>query len=195
MRKIEVPGEESRVPKFAIVIIILLVAGIVVLVILMGLQQPSSTQAGYVEFGTVTEELIPDEDFVINFNNATLYVPRAAIQLAGSITIFPREPNLFSNAGEPGWSRPLVIEIEYRDEAGNPYAKVTFSMPIQICFKVTQERWLDYLNRQDAYQVQHYADERDPPRWEPLPMLMFPDRNELCGETDHLSIFALAIKE
>ena len=189
------PGEDARVPKFVTVIIILLIAGIIALVILMGLQQPGSTQAGFVESGIVTEEFIPDEDLVINFNNATLYVPRAAIQLAGNITIFPREPNLFSNASDSGWFRPLVIEIEYRDEAGILYSEATFSMPVQVCFKVTQERWLDYLYRQDEYQVQRYADKRNPPRWEPLPMVTFPDRNELCGETDHLSIFALAIKE
>ena len=53
---------------------------------------------------------------------------------------------------------------------------------------------MDYLYRQDDYQVQRYEEDQDPPRWEPLPMVTYPERTELCGETDHLSLFALAIK-
>ena len=77
----------------------------------------------------------------------------------------------------------------------NAYPEVIFPVPAQICFKITQERWLDYLFRQDEYLVQYYAEEQDPPRWVTLPMVTYPERNELCGQTDHLSLFALAIKD
>ena len=196
MYKLENPGGEPRVPKFAIAFIVLLVAGIIVLGVLIGSQQPaSSIQAGYGEFDIATEELTHDGNLAVGANNVTLYVPRAAIRLTGSIIIFPREPNLFPNAGEPGWSRPLVVNVEYRDENGVPYSDATFSIPVDICFKITRARWSDYLLRPDEYQVQHYAEDQNPPRWEPLPLAPYPERNELCGKTYHLSLFALAIKE
>jgi hypothetical protein len=196
MNTFEPLGERRPVPKLARILIILLIVSVIALVILMGLQQPdSSTQNGSVEFVIATQELTSGEDLVIGVNNATLYVPRAAVELAGSIVIFPREPNLFSMAGEPEWLRPLVVNIEYRDEAGTPYTDVTFSMPVQMCFKMIPDRWKDYTNNPDDYRVQYYAEEQDPPRWESLlPMQAYPERSELCGETNHLSLFALATK-
>ena len=195
MHKLEMPGEEARVPKFAIVAIILLVAGIIVLVVLIGSQQPdSSTQAGYVEFGIVTEELTYDEDLVVGVNNATLYLPGDAINIAGSISIFPRAPNLFSPPGETKWIRPLVVNVEFRDVQGKPVQHITFVKPAEICFKITKERWEDYTRHPNEYEVQTYSEEKDPPIWEPLTIVTHPDRSQLCGQTDHFSIFALATK-
>jgi hypothetical protein len=189
-------GERQPVPKLAIALIILLLLSVIALVFLIGSNPPdSSTQSGSVEFVIATQELTTGDDLVIGVNNATLYVPRAAVELAGSIVIFPREPNLFPVAGEPEWFRPLVVNIEYRDEAGKPYPEVTFSIPVQICFKITPDRWKDYTDNPDDFQVQHYAEKQDPPRWVSLsPKQAYPDRRELCGETNHLSLFALATK-
>jgi hypothetical protein len=189
-------GERRPIPKLAIALIILLIIGVIALVIIIGSQSPdSSTQNGSTEFVIATQELASGGDLVISVNNATLYVPRAAIELAGSIIIFPREPNLFPVAGEPEWFRPLVVNIEYRDEAGKPYPEVIFSNPVQICFKITPDGWKDYTDNPDDFQVQHYSEEQEPPRWVSLtPKQAYPDRRELCGETDHLSLFALATK-
>jgi hypothetical protein len=189
-------GEKRSTPKFARILIILLIISVIVLVILIGLNPPdSSTQSGSVEFVIATQELTTGKDFVISASNTTLYVPRSAVQLAGSIVIFPREPNLFPMAGEPEWFRPLIVNIEYRDEAGKPYPEVTFSEPVQICFKIIPDRWKGYEDNPDDFQVQYYAEEQDPPRWVSLaPFQAYPERNELCGQTDHLSLFALATK-
>ena len=195
MYKLEVPGERSRVPKLAIVIIILLVVGIFALVILMGLQQPdSSTQNGSVEFVIATEELSSGKDIIVSMENVTLYVPKDAISSGGTISITPRPPNLFSSAEQIKWSRTLIVNVEYRNEAGAITTLSTLSKPFLICFKVTPERWQDYLSRQGEYQVQYYAEEKEPSTWEPISMVTFPERYELCGETDHFSLFALAIK-
>jgi len=195
MYKLETPGERSRVPRLAIVIIILLVVSILALVILMGLQQPeSSTQAGSAEFAIATQEFAPGEDIVIGVNNASLYLPGDAINVAGSISIFPRAPNLFSPPGETKWIRPLVVNVEFRDGQGKPVQHITFAKPAEICFKITKERWEDYTRHPNEYEVQTYSEEKDPPIWEPLAMVTHPDRNQLCGQIDHFSLFALATK-
>lgn len=195
MYKLEVPEEEPRVPKLAIVIIILLIVGVISLVVYMGLQKPdSSTQAGSVEFAIATQELAPGEDIVIGVNNSTLYLPGDAINLPGSIAIFPRAPNLFPTPGDTRWIRTLVVNVEFRDGDGKPVQQVTLAKPAEICFKITKERWEDYTRHPDEYEVQIYSEEKDPPLWEPLPMTAYPERSELCGQVDHLSIFALATR-
>jgi hypothetical protein len=196
MYKLESPEERRPVPKVAVIMTLLLVVGIIALVIIMGLQQPdSSTQDGAIEFVIATEELTSGEEIIISVSNATLYVPRDAINLAVTISISPRPPNLFSLAEQSEWSRTLVVNVEYRNEEGTPYPLVTLSKPFLICFKVTNERWQDYLSHQDEYQVHYYAEELEPPGWQPIPMLTHPERNELCGQTDHFSLFALAVKK
>ena len=183
-------------PRFAVIMIIFLAMSLFVLVILTGSQRPdSSTRNDSIEFVIATEELTTGEDLAISVSTATLYVPKDAIDAAGTISITPLPPNLFSIADQNEWSRTLVVNVEYRNEKKTPYTLVTLTKPFLICFKVIDERWKDYLNRQDEYQVQYYAEGQDPPRWEPLPMLTYPERNELCGQTDHFSLFALAIKK
>jgi hypothetical protein len=196
MNEIDLLGEKRPTPKFARAFIIILVISVIALVVLIGSQKPdSSTQDGANEFVIATEELASGQELVIGINNATLYVPKDALNLAGTITISPRPPNLFSLAEQSDWSRTLVVNVEYRNEAGTPYPLVTLSKPFQICFKVTSERWQDYTKRPDEYQVQYYNEEQESPGWEPVPMVTHPERNELCGEVDHFSLFALAIKK
>ncbi len=195
MYKLESPGERSTVPKLAIVIIILLIVGIIALVIFMGLQKPdSSTQAGSIEFAIATQEFNAGEDLVVGISNATFYLPQGALTVAGRIAIFSRPPNLFSTPGDTKWIRPLVVNVEFQNEAGTPVPHVTFTKPAEICFKITKERWEDYTRHPNEYEVQTYSEEQDPARWEPLPMVTYPERSQLCGQTDHLSLFALATK-
>jgi hypothetical protein len=174
---------------------ILLVVSVIALVVLIGSQRPdSSTQAGSTEFVIVTQQVTSGENIVISVNNATLYVPGDAINIPGSIAIFPREPNLFTISSDTKWMRPLVVNVEFRDGEGKPVSHITFAKPAEICFKITVERWADYTQHPDEYQVQTYAEEKTPPVWETLTLVTHPDRSQLCGQTDHLSVFALATK-
>jgi hypothetical protein len=195
MYKLDMPEAEPKVPKFAIIVIILLVVGVIALILLIGSQRPdSSTQAGSMEFAIVTQQVTANDDIVIGVNNATLYLPAGAIDVPGSLAIFPREPNLFTVSNNTNWARPLVVNVEFRDEAGKPVSGITFTKPAEICFKITEERWQDYTQHPDEYQVQTYAEEKDPPVWEPLTLITHPERSQLCGQTDHFSLFALATK-
>jgi hypothetical protein len=115
--------------------------------------------------------------------------------VAGNISITFRESNLFATAGGLEWIRPEVVNVEYRNSEGAPYSQITFAQPIEICFAVTPEQWQDYNERQQGYQVQFYAEQQDPPRWESLPGKSYAERLQICGLTDHLSLFALAIQQ
>ena len=196
MYNTNLPGEETtRVPKLATGLIILLIVSVIVLVVLIGLQRPdSSTQAGEVEFAIATQAFASGEELIIGINNVTLYVPRDALNMAGSIAIFPREPNLFTVSDNPTWIRPLVVNVEFRGGNGTPVPTVTLTKPAEICFKITQERWADYTQHPGEYEVQAYSENKDPPIWEALSLATHPERYQLCGETNHLSLFALATK-
>jgi len=195
MYKLDIPEPGPRIPKFVRVTMILLVVSVIVLVVLIGLQRPdSSTQAGSMEFVIVTQEVTAGKDIVIGVNNATLYLPAGAINVPGNLAIFPREPNLFTASGDKRWARPLVVNVEFRDGEGKPVPNITFTKPAEICFKITAERWADYTRHPDEYQVQTYVEEKSPPAWEPLTMVTYPDRSQLCGQIDHFSLFALATR-
>jgi len=195
MYKLDMPEARSRTPRAALIIIILLVVSVIALVILIGSQRPdSSTQAGTFEFAIATQVIASGEDLVVGINNATLYLPKDAIGISGSIAIFPREPNLFTSPNDTKWSRPLVVNVEFRDANGKPLTNVPFTKPAEICFKITKERWADYTRHPDEYEVHTYAEDKNPPAWEPLALVTHPDRFQLCGETDHFSLFALATK-
>lgn len=196
MYEIEMPDEKPRVPMFAIAIIAVLIVGIIALFVLIGLQKPdSSIQDGSVEFAIATQEFDLSEDIVIGINNVTLHMPRDAIAEAGRISITSRPPDLFSTSGDIKWMRPLVVNIEFHNIGGILISNLILTKPAEICFKVTQEEWANYTLHQNEYEVQTYAEELDLPRWEPLPIKAYPERNELCGETNHLSLFALAIEK
>ena len=195
MYKLDMPEAEPKVPKFAIIVIILLMVGVIALILLIGSQRPdSSTQAGSMEFAIVTQQVTANDDIVIGVNNATLYLPDGAIDVAGSLAIFPREPNLFTDSNDSKWARPLVVNVEFRNAEGKPVPNITFSKPAEICFKITKDRWTDYTRHPDEYEVQTYAEEQEPPAWEPLSMVTYPERSQLCGQVDHFSLFALATK-
>jgi hypothetical protein len=195
MYKLDMPDEEPKMPKFAIISIVVLVVSVIALVLLIGSQRPdSSTQAGSMEFTIVTQAVSAGADTVIGVNNATLYLPAGAIDVPGSLAIFPREPNLFTESGNTQWARPLVVNVEFRDTEGKPVTNITFTKTAEICFKITKDRWADYTRHPDEYQVQTYAEEKAPPVWEPLSMVTHPEMSQLCGQVNHFSLFALATK-
>ncbi len=187
--------EPPIVPRIAIVTTVILMASMIVLVIVQGLRKPvSSTQDGSIEFVQSIEEVVPGQDITVSVNNVTVHVPKDATNMPGSIFLIPREPNLFAAAGDLQWTRPQVVNVEYQDGKGTPYPYVVFSNLIQICFRVTEQQWRDYARRPVAYQVQYYAEEKNPPHWELLRMEANPETFQLCGQTNHLTLFALAIK-
>ncbi len=185
--------EQSIVSRFALVVIVMLAVSMITLILIQRLKpSDSSTQDGSIDFEHNLEEFTPGQAITASVGNITVYVPEDSTNLKGNISIIPREPNMFASAGEAEWNRPQIVNVEFQTSEGATH--VTFSNPIQICFSMTEEQWPDFLRQPDRFQVQYYAEEKNPPVWEPLPVTNYPDRLQLCGQTYHLSIFALAIK-
>jgi hypothetical protein len=154
---------------------------------------PASTSNIPVEAAPVTKEIIPGEDMVLSLGDLTLYLPKGATSQPGYISMIPGEPNLHASASDAGWIRPTVVNIEYRNHQGRPVAGISFYKPASICFQFEKELWQDYTRRPDAYQVEYYAESLFLSRWLPLQTTANPESHQLCGQTYHLSLYALAI--
>jgi hypothetical protein len=188
------PEDKSFAQKISMIFIVILTVSVITLVYLIGLKQPySSTQDGSIEFAQATQEFTPGQDMTISVTNVIVYVPKDATDLMGKFSIIKRESDLISAVDGSKWYRPLVVNVEYLNGSGVPYREVNFINPIQICFKLNREQFRDYNKRPTDFLVQYYAEEQNPPRWENLVIVSNSDKSQLCGLTDHLSLFALAV--
>jgi hypothetical protein len=194
MNGIEQQGGKPAFPSFGIFLIGFLAVIMLPLIILVMLQSPTSRQQEAVAFVQIPQKQNNEQEIIVSADKATLYVPEDATDLTGNFVISPRKPDLYSFASEAEWSRPIVVDIEYRNAEGVNYPGITFSKPVSICFTLTLEQWEDFSQRPDDFQVQHYDEKQSPSRWVSLPRTKDPDGYELCGQTDHFSIYALAIK-
>ncbi|MGE5251525.1 MAG: hypothetical protein ACM3QS_15090 [Bacteroidota bacterium] len=193
--KFKKPREEPGTPRLAILVTILLIGSIIAVVVMQGSARPdSSTQAGAIEFAQSTQQVTPGQAMTITAGTVTVYLPQNATRSPGTVSIIPREPNLYPTAGDIAWSRPQIVNIEFRDAASTPYPDITFSLPAEVCFQLTQNQWGDYTQRPSNYQVQYYAETRNPPQWLPLTTTTHPQQAQICGQTNHFTLFALAIK-
>jgi hypothetical protein len=193
MYDIKPPSGKLSVPKPWVIIMIVLTA--FPLIILIITQQPDArVQPEAAEFVQIPQKNNTDQEIVVSTDEVILYVPKDAFDLTGSFVILPRQPNLFSYASEPDWARPIVVDIQYRNEEGVHFPGITFSEPVSICFPLTQEQWGDFKQRPNDFQVQYFDNGQYPFRWISLFITIDPDQYELCGQTDHLSLYALAIK-
>jgi hypothetical protein len=187
--------DEPGTPRIAVVVLGLLLIGIVALVILQGRTKPvSSTQAGSILAAQATQQVTLGQPTTVNVGTITVYVPANATKTAGTVVIIPREPNLYPVAGEIGWNRPQVVNIEFRNTSSTPQPQVTLAQPAEVCFQLTSNQWNDYTQKKDSYQVQYYDESQTPARWVPLPLTTHPQQAQICGQTSHFSLFALAIK-
>jgi hypothetical protein len=193
MYKIDLP-EENPIPKYArLGIISLIVVTITFVLMLASRHNVSTIQPAPVKAKQVTEDIVPDKDITLGNELVTIFIPKGATDLSGNLSIIPLEANLFPEAGAAGWTHPAVVKIQFKDGNGVLAPTVNFSQPVLVCFKLNQAQMQDYEARVTAYQIQYYADSLRVPRWVPLPLYAYPDRLQLCGATNHFSIFALSV--
>ena len=189
------PPARRGTPRFAIIIAFLLMATLIALVIRQGLLRPeSSTQSGAIQYVQSTQEVTPGQALTVTAGTVSVFIPQGATTQPGTIAIIPREANLFPTAGDTVWTRPQIVNIEFHDPQGNTYPSVTFAQPAEVCFRLSQALWKDYSARPDAYQVHYYAEDQKPAHWVLLPVINHPEQLQICGQTDHLSLVALAVK-
>jgi len=183
--------EVSYAPRIAVITIATLLVGILILVWIQIMRPPVAVPRSNEVL--VATPLGPADDLtVITEDDVTVYVPPKAVDMEGSISIVAPEQDQLV-ADDPDWTRPRVVNIEFIDADGTTVDDLALFRPIEVCFALTEEQWLDFNSRPGFYQVQHYNDQKNQPRWENLPKVIYPDRLQLCGQTYHLSLFSVAI--
>jgi len=146
-----------------------------------------------------TVEVIPDKASAVSIMNGKVEVkiPEEAVDSQGFINLVLREPDLFPEAGEPGWSRPYIVNVEFLDSEGNQAPSPPLMSPVEICFELDDEEW-DFCQTaaegETMCKVQNYDNVAVPSVWVDLPKLVYKSKQMICGETTHLSLFALAMK-
>ena len=187
--------DTSRARKLVLLALFLLYdAALLAWFLVPGLRPASNSQTGSGQVVQATQAYTPGQAMTITAQNVTVYVPQDSINVAGTILVNSRQPNLFPAAGQETWSRPQIVNVEFLNSEGAPVSGISFSRPIQVCFTLTPEQWGDFTEHPDAYQIQYYAVENDPPAWVALPMAKYPNVSTLCGQVNHLSLFALAVQ-
>lgn len=186
-------NDQSFAPRFALIAIVVLSLSLIALLVFQGLK-PENTMSRSPDFAQAAQVYVPGQEMTVTTGNVTVYVPQNAVSIGGTVSIASREPNLFPTVGQPNWTRPQIIEVEFLDTQGTPVPGIIFSSPVAICFKLTSEQWEDFTARPDAYEVQYYAVENHPVGWQALPLTMYADVSLICGQSVHFTLFALAIR-
>lgn len=150
--------EVSNVPKIAIILIGMLVLGTLILVLIQSMKPPVVVPLSNEVL--LATPLGPANDLtVITKDDVTVYVPPNAVNLAGSISIVAPEQDQ-PVAEDPDWIRPRVVNVEFIDSDGTTVDDLALFRPIEVCFALTEEQWLDFNSRPGFYQVQHYNDQK-----------------------------------
>lgn len=175
----------------AIVVVIVLV-GAVILLVWQGTKFPASstknTETSPILTQLTSEVVTSDEaEFSLASGDVTVRIP------AWYLKIVLRDPNLFPEAGEPGWQRPKIVNVEAFNADDTRIADMFFNEPIDICFKLTTEQWEHYQASPEDFQVQIYAAGEKPSVWQELAVADAEETQSLCGKTQGLSLFALAV--
>jgi hypothetical protein len=189
-RLVDIERPEGPVPRLPLILIgVLLIVFVVFLV--FGLSRPRQAQP--VEIFPITPPSTLDATAAFTNDEVTVYVPPDAIDREGMISIAPGSPNLFQVAQDV-WTRTEVVIVEFLDMERRAVRGITFAKPIEICFRLDEEEWQSFTAAPDAYQVQIYAEDKNPAVWEALPIVTYPEQSQVCGQTTHLSIFGLATR-
>ena len=188
----------NKVYKIIIIVSIgLIVIGLIIIAVWQGSKRPTTSLWGRSVLLQVNAVVCPNYEATLNDPNGdySVIVPADAISSPGYISLTPREPELFPEAGETGWSRPMTANVELFDQNGNLTSNVSFTNPIDVCFTLDKSMWERYLHFPGGYKVQYYAEHNISPKWEDLPTTSHADQQQLYGQVSHLTLFALAINQ
>lgn len=184
-------NRRSRVPNLPVIIAVFMV----LLMGLMLLHQVSRSEnfVNPIEILQGTPLAAANELLTITQDDVTVYVPPDATTQAGTITIAAAQPDLMMVSDNTEWMLHKVANLEFQTPNGL-LADISFSQPLDICFRLTEQQWQEFSAQPGIYQVRHYIEEANPPYWEVLPQTTYPDQRQVCGQSYTLSAFALAIR-
>lgn len=138
---------------------------------------------------TMTGESLP-----LISGDVLILVPGGVVAGGGTVVFEHHQPDILGEAGEPGWTRPQILNVELLDHLGRSLSGMVFDTPIDICFVLQEAQWQHYQRSPSSFDVQFYDEAQSPPRWQSLPTLAYGDRHLFCGQLSHLTLIALAIR-
>lgn len=177
----------------------LVAIGAIALMVWLGSLKPeSSSTAGPSALLQVTAAVAPGAAVKLSLpgGEATVFIPADAVTGEGSVALALREPDLFPESGEQAaWRRPVIVNLEFYDRAGNLVIQPAFANPIVVCFALGGAEWERYMEDPAAHRIQYYDDQSGPPAWVSLPTRIDTENRQLCGDISHLTLIALALQE
>ncbi len=192
------PVQRSRLFPWVIGLTILLAILLSILVIWQGMSEPVTSMdrnAMEVVQGSVTIQSDQGAILALDHTNARLYIPCCVFGVGGQLQMLVQPPDLFLPAvADTEWQRSQVVNIEYINRDGNLVPGAYSSTPVELCFFLTDEEWQRYLARPRDFQIQVFNTQMTPNEWRPLKMKALEHSHELCGQINHLSVFALAVR-
>lgn len=188
-------SEIKRIGTSRLGVIVALVMLLLVILILTHSRSQSRNIVSPIEILLGAPEGLSGDVAVFSQGDVTVYMPPGATELDGIISIAAAEPSLSLLVDDSGWIPIKVVNLEFRSMEGVPVVGVTFSRPLEICFTLADELWQVLTQNPEAYRIQYFADQKHPSHWESLPQVTYPDRSQLCGQTQQLSLFALAFQK
>ena len=189
---VNINNKKSRVPKLPVII----VGFMVFLMGLMLLHQVSRSEnlVSPIEILRGTPQNPSSELATISQGDVTIYVPPGATNQEGTISIAATEPDLLVVTDNTEWMLHKVASLEFQSPSGLAVPDISFSQPLDVCFRLTEAQWQEFSTQPGIYQVRHYVEDINTPHWEVLPQTTYPDQLQICGQSYQLSAFALAIR-
>ena len=189
---ININYKKSRVLNLPVIVVIFMVF----LMGLMLLHQLSRSEnlVTPIEILRGTAQIPSRELATISQGDVTIYVPAGATNQEGTISIAATEPDLLMITDNTEWMLHKVANLQFLSPDGEPVPDISFSQPLDVCFRLTEEQWQEFSTQPEIYQVRHYAEDTNSPYWEVLPQTSYPDQLQVCGQAYQLSAFALAIR-
>ena len=134
------------------------------------------------------------ESLLLISGDVLILVPGGVVEEGGTVVYEHYQPDILSEAGKPGWTRPQILDVQLQDHLGRSLSGTVFDTPIEVCFVLQEDQWLLYQRSPSSFDVQFYDEAQSPPGWQSLPTLAYGDQHLFCGQTSHLTLIALAIR-
>jgi hypothetical protein len=124
-------------------------------------------------------------DFVILF-------PAEAVQRDYRVTMTSINPATLDPRDDLSWRHLIVVDVEISDRFDIPFEGLFFSVPLKVCFVLSDSQLAAYLEDENHFRIEHFNSEMSPAGWEVLPKVEDLTRRLICGQTSSLSLFALS---
>lgn len=135
-----------------------------------------------------TDQLIFSAD-----TDMAAFIPAGAYPGEGTLVLQTRDPELVPLRVDGGWERIRVVDLLVIGPSQETVAPTRLLQPALVCFKLSED-W-DELRAvdPDLVAVERFEDREGSLGWVRLREAPGWEADQICGLTEHLSIFALAV--